>query len=71
MINNPTQTYDVVVVGGGAAAGVHGLLSRDGIDPLELLDLGRAEVRDQAVGILATGPRAVHMAAGSASAGAA
>jgi thioredoxin reductase len=27
------------------AAGVHGLLSRDGINPLELLELGRAEVR--------------------------
>jgi thioredoxin reductase len=28
-----------------AAAGVHGLLSRDGINPLTLLELGRAEVR--------------------------
>src|SRR5512133_310899 len=27
------------------AAGVHGFLSRDGVDPLALLELGRAEVR--------------------------
>jgi thioredoxin reductase len=71
--NNISDTYDVVVVGGGAAglsgaltlarsrravlvldageprnapaAGVHGFLSRDGISPLALLELGRAEVR--------------------------
>ena len=67
------NTYDVVVVGGGAAGlsaalvlgrsrrsvlvvdagqprnapaeGVHGFLTRDGMNPLELLELGRAEVR--------------------------
>src|SRR5215467_844959 len=67
------NTYDVVVVGGGAAGlsgalvlgrsrrsvlvvdaghprnapaeGVHGFLSRDGMPPLELLEVGRAEVR--------------------------
>ncbi len=67
------DSYDVVVVGGGAAglsgalmlarsrrsvvvidagaprnapaAGVHGLLARDGIAPAELLERGRAEVR--------------------------
>jgi Thioredoxin reductase len=67
------DSYDVVVVGGGAAglsgalmlararrsvvvidagaprnapaAGVHGLLGRDGIRPAELLERGRAEVR--------------------------
>ena len=67
------MTYDVVVVGGGAAglngalmlarsrrsvvvidggeprnapaAGVHGFLSRDGMSPRELLSIGRAEVR--------------------------
>jgi thioredoxin reductase len=66
-------TYDVVVVGGGAAglggaltlgrarrsvlvvdggeprnapaAAVHGFLSRDGISPAELLEIGRAEIR--------------------------
>ena len=66
-------TYDVVVVGGGAAglsgaltlgrarrsvlvidggeprnapaAAVHGFLSRDGIRPTELLEIGRAEIR--------------------------
>src|ERR1700720_2134156 len=73
LMNNNTDTYDVVVVGGGAAglsgalllarsrrsvlvvdageprnapaAGVHGLLSRDGMNPLALLEAGRAEVR--------------------------
>ncbi|MFE3452587.1 NAD(P)/FAD-dependent oxidoreductase [Nonomuraea sp. NPDC059194] len=67
------DSYDVVVVGGGAAglsgalmlararrsvvvldagaprnapaAGVHGLLARDGMSPAELLERGRAEVR--------------------------
>ena len=67
------NSYDVVVIGGGAAglngalmlarsrrmvlvidsgvprnapaAGVHGLLGRDGMSPVELLELGRAEVR--------------------------
>jgi thioredoxin reductase len=68
-----TESYDVVVIGGGAAglngalmlarsrrsvlvidggaprnapaAAVHGLLARDGMPPAELLDRGRAEVR--------------------------
>jgi thioredoxin reductase len=68
-----TESYDVVVIGGGAAglsgalmlarsrrsvlvidagaprnapaAAVHGLLARDGMPPGELLDRGRAEVR--------------------------
>ncbi|UGT57502.1 NAD(P)/FAD-dependent oxidoreductase [Nocardia asteroides] len=67
------ETYDVVVLGGGAAGlngalmlarsrrsvavidagsprnapadGVHGLLAREGMSPLELLERGRAEVR--------------------------
>ncbi|MQA16922.1 MAG: FAD-binding protein [Pseudonocardiaceae bacterium] len=73
MTNELKDSYDVVVVGGGAAglngalmlararrsvvvidagaprnapaAGVHGLLARDGIRPAELLERGRAEVR--------------------------
>jgi thioredoxin reductase len=72
-MNNLTDVYDVIIIGGGAAglsaalvlarsrrsvlvldageprnapaAGVHGLLSRDGLAPMELLELGRAEVR--------------------------
>lgn len=40
----------VVVIDSGAprnapAAGVHGLLGRDGMSPVELLERGRAEVR--------------------------
>ena len=40
----------VVVIDGGAprnapAAGVHGFLSRDGVSPAELLEIGRSEVR--------------------------
>ena len=73
MTDQPRDSYDVVVAGGGAAglngalmlarsrrsvlvidagaprnapaAGVHGLLARDGMPPAELLDRGRAEVR--------------------------
>ena len=73
MTDQLRDSYDVVVVGGGAAglsgalmlarslrsvlvidagaprnapaAGVHGLLARDGMPPAELLDRGRAEVR--------------------------
>ena len=40
----------VVVIDAGAprnapAAGVHGFLSRDGVSPAELLEIGRSEVR--------------------------
>src|SRR5918994_1389448 len=67
----------VVVIDAGAprnapAAGVHGFLSRDGIRPAELLERGRDvvhcpychgwEIRDQAIGVLASGPLAVHQA---------
>ena len=73
-------TYDVVVVGGGAAglsgaltlgrarrsvlvvdageprnapaSGVHGFLTRDGMNPAELLEAGRAEVRRYGVRVL-------------------
>lgn len=73
MTDQLRDSYDVVVIGGGAAglngalmlarsrrsvvvidagaprnapaAGVHGLLARDGTNPSELLDRGRAEVR--------------------------
>ncbi len=71
--NKMVDTYDVVVIGGGAAglsgaltlvrsrrsvlvidageprnapaAGVHGLISRDGVSPATLLEVGRSEVR--------------------------
>jgi thioredoxin reductase len=48
----------VLVVDAGAprnapAAGVHGFLSRDGISPAELLEIGRAEVRKYGGAILA------------------
>ncbi|WP_034270225.1 NAD(P)/FAD-dependent oxidoreductase [Haloechinothrix halophila] len=73
MTDQLRDSYDVVVIGGGAAglngalmlarsrrsvvvidagaprnapaAGVHGLLARDGTNPAELLETGRAEVR--------------------------
>src|SRR5262249_42901482 len=73
MIDQMRTSYDVVVIGGGAAglsgalmlarsrrsvvvidggeprnapaAAVHGLLGRDGMDPGDLLERGRAEVR--------------------------
>jgi thioredoxin reductase len=82
MIDQLNDSYDVVVIGGGAAglngalmlarsrrsvlvidagaprnapaAAVHGLLARDGMPPAELLDRGRAEVRSYG-GQLTTG----------------
>jgi thioredoxin reductase len=80
MAGQDLVTYDVVVVGGGAAglsgalmlgrsrrsvlvvdageprnapaAGVHGFLTRDGIKPSALLEAGRAEVRGYGVEVL-------------------
>jgi thioredoxin reductase len=50
MTDQLSDGYDVVVIDSGVprnapAAGVHGLLARDGIPPGELLERGRAEVR--------------------------
>ena len=81
MTDRLRDSYDVVVVGGGAAglsgalmlarsrrsvlvidagaprnapaAGVHGLLARDGMPPAELLDRGRAEVRGYGAQVVA------------------
>ena len=78
--NQEFVTYDVVVIGGGAAglggalmlgrsrrsvlvidageprnapaAGVHGFLTRDGMNPAALLEAGRAEVRGYGVRVL-------------------
>ena len=78
--NQELVTYDVVVIGGGAAglggalmlgrsrrsvlvidsgeprnapaAGVHGFLSRDGMNPAALLEAGRTEVRGYGVRVL-------------------
>lgn len=88
-------TYDVVVVGGGAAglsgavtlaralrtvlvvdageprnapaAGVHGFLSRDGINPKELLELGRAEALQYGADIVAGTATAARSTAGPTS----
>ncbi|HEY2126794.1 MAG TPA: NAD(P)/FAD-dependent oxidoreductase [Streptosporangiaceae bacterium] len=85
-----TDSYDVVVIGGGAAglngalmlarsrrsvlvidggtprnapaAAVHGLLARDGMPPAELLDRGRAEVRGYGGQLTAGQVAAAHQA---------
>ena len=90
MTEKLSDSYDVVVVGGGAAglngalmlarsrrsvlvidggtprnapaAAVHGLLARDGMPPAELLDRGRAEVRGYGGQLTAGQVAAVHPA---------